>query len=208
MPRTIALAFTAALLALGGCSSLSESQCLASDWETIGYRDGLGGTQSTALIRHTDACMKHGVVPDRDAYLAGWEDGVQQYCQPQNAFSVGEHGAGYANVCPPHLQQSFHAAYQDGRQLYLAQAEIDDLQRGIAQRKSRMRQVKSEMAAIASGMLDEESTTADRAGMLLSAKDLAQEQGRLDSEIAELEAEVAVKRDRLESLRHSLAFAD
>ena len=27
-------------LALGGCASLSESECADADWEQIGYRDG------------------------------------------------------------------------------------------------------------------------------------------------------------------------
>lgn len=213
MPRsTIARrvgALLGAALVLGGCaSSLSESQCLANDWETVGYRDGVSGTQSTALMRHMDACMKHGVRPDRNAYLAGWNAGVAQYCQPSNGFSAGQRGAGYGNVCPPHLQAAFHAAYQDGRQLYLAQSELSSLASAIDQRERRLREVKAELAAIAGGMLDAESTTADRAAMLLTAKDLAEEQGQLNAEIEDLQAEYAVKAERLDQLRHSLAFAD
>jgi hypothetical protein len=203
------LAALAATLLLAGCaSSLSESQCLANDWETIGYRDGLGGTQSSALMHHMDACMKHGVTPDRQAYLAGWNDGVEQYCQPGNAFSVGERGAGYANVCPPHLQHAFHAAYQDGRQLHLAQAEVNRIASAIDQRQARLRAAKAELAGLAGAMVDSESTAADRTEMLLTAKDLAEEQGTLHAEIRDLEAELAVKTQRLEKLRHALAFAD
>lgn len=207
MPRST-LIILAGLLALGGCASMSKSQCLASDWETVGYSDGLTGTPSSALMRHQNACAKHGVTPDRDAYLVGWRQGVEQYCQPASGFSAGERGAAYSNVCPPHLQQAFHAAYQDGRQLYLAQSEIDGLHRAIQDRELRLREVKSELAAIAGGMLEAESTIAERASLVLQAKDLAEEQGRLASEIDELRAEAAVKSDRLEQLRHSLAFAD
>lgn len=196
------------LAVLGGCAGMSESQCLSYDWETVGYRDGLAGTQNTTLLRYQEACGKHGVTPDRGAYLAGWHEGVEQFCQPASGFAAGERGAGYGNVCPAHLRDAFYAAYQDGRQLYLAQAEISDMHQAIAHREQRLRNVKAELAAIGAGMLDQESTAADRAAMLLTAKDLAQEQGKLESEIEELQAEVAVKSDRLESLRHSLAFAD
>ena len=206
MPRVLFLG-SICLLALGGCASMSKSQCLANDWETVGYRDGLSGAQSSALMKHQNACVKHGVVPDREAYIAGWRDGVEQYCQPANGFSAGERGAGFSNVCPPHLQQSFHAAYQDGRQLYIAQSEINHLVSAISQREARLREVKAELAGIAGGMIDAESTVADRATMVLTAKDLAQEQGHLEAEIEELQAEVAVKAERLEQLRHSLAFA-
>jgi hypothetical protein len=208
MPRTVSFAVLVSLLAMGGCASLSKSQCLANDWETVGYRDGSSGTQNSALMRHHDACVKHGVVPDRNAYLAGWQDGVVQYCQPANGFAAGERGANFSNVCPAQLQHAFQAAYQDGRQLYLAQTEVSNLHRAIEQRELRLREVKSELAGIAGGVLDEASTTAERAAMLLSAKDLAQEQGKLESEIKDLQAEVAVKAERLENLRHSLAFAD
>ena len=207
MPRSIAIAALLGSLTLAGCASMSKNQCLANDWETVGYRDGLSGTASTALLRHQDACMKHGVVPDRNAYRAGWQEGVEQYCQPANGFAAGERGAGFSNVCPAHLQPAFHAAYQDGRQLYLAQSEIQQLEHAVTQRENRLREVKSELAAIAGGMLDGDSTTADRAAMLLNAKDLAQEQGKLEAEIEELHAELAVKTERLENLRHSLAFA-
>ncbi|MEQ8861109.1 MAG: DUF2799 domain-containing protein [Pseudomonadales bacterium] len=209
MPRSTIAVLLGTLVVLGGCaSSMSESQCLANDWETVGYRDGLAGTQSTALMRHMDACMKHGVRPDRNAYLAGWNDGVAQYCQPANGFSVGERGAGYGNVCPPHLQGAFYAAYQDGRQLYLAQSELNGIGNAISQRELRLRDVKSELAGIPAGMISAESTAAERAAMLLTAKALAEEQGELNAEIEGLQAEYAVKAERLDNLRHSLAYAD
>jgi hypothetical protein len=208
MPRITIIVVLTGLLALGGCASLSKSQCLADDWETVGYRDGLSGTQSSALMRHQNACVKHGVVPDREAYLVGWRDGVQQYCQPANGFAAGERGAGFSNVCPSHLQGAFHAAFQDGRQLYLAQSEINGLYQAIEQRELRLREVKAELAGIAAGMLDSETTISDRAAMLLTGKDLAQEQGKLETEIQDLRTEVAVKAERLEHLRHALAYAD
>ena len=78
------------VLAMSGCATLSESQCIASDWQTVGFRDGVSGTQSSQLLKHQNACVKHGIVPDRQAYLAGWDDGVEQYCQPRNGFAAGE----------------------------------------------------------------------------------------------------------------------
>ena len=36
------LALLAALAALAGCNSMSEQECLATDWRTVGYEDGIG----------------------------------------------------------------------------------------------------------------------------------------------------------------------
>lgn len=207
MPRLLTGAMLLGLLTLAGCSGLSRNQCLASDWETIGYRDGVSGTDSTALMRHQDACMKHGIEADRRAYLAGWTEGVVRYCRPANGFDLGERGAAYRNVCPEALQGEFRAAYHDGRQLHIAHAEIDAVRHAITNRERRLDEIEAELAALAGNVLDESATIADRATVLLSARDLGREQAAIESELAELAAELALKEDRLEELRHQLAYA-
>ena len=106
MRRLCVLSCLTVLLALGGCATLSESQCVASDWQSIGYRDGMNGTHHSQLFKHQNACVKHGVTPDREAYMAGWNEGVVQYCQPANGFAAGERGSAYANVCPEYRRKS------------------------------------------------------------------------------------------------------
>lgn len=207
MPRRLTSLALLSVLGLSGCAGLSKNQCLASDWETIGYRDGMRGSASTTLLRHQDVCMKHGIRADRAAYMAGWADGVERYCQPANAFHLGERGASFSNVCPSQLEQDFHGAYLQGRQLYLARAEIASIERTIEDREYRLREVKSELAAIAGDVVDHETSTADRAVSLLSVRDLLEEQGNLQRELADLAAELAYKKDQLEHLRHSVAQA-
>ena len=194
-------------LALSGCATLSESQCIASDWQTVGYRDGLSGTQSSQLLKHQNACVKHGIVPDRQAYLAGWDQGVAQYCQPQNGFSAGESGAQFANVCPAHMKDSFYAAYKEGQQLYLARSEISSLQRSISQKEYRLKQVKAQLAEAEVHLVDGATTALERRHLLEETKSLSQEQGKLETEIQNLKVEVAVKAERLENLRQVLALA-
>ena len=78
-------AVVALLFALAGCSSnsVSESQCIAGDWQTIGYRDGANGNRSTQLLAHQDACVKHGVIPDRAE-----SSSASKSCAPSpNAFT-------------------------------------------------------------------------------------------------------------------------
>lgn len=211
MPRPItglsASALLVGLVTLAGCSGLSRNQCLASDWETIGFRDGVSGTDSTALMRHQDACMKHGIKADRRAYLAGWTEGVVRYCRPANGFDLGERGAAYRNVCPEDLQSDFRAAYHDGRQLHIAHADIEAVRRAITDRERRLDEIEAQLAALAGDVLEESATIADRATVLLSARDLGREQAAIEAELTELSAELALKEDRLRELRHQLAYA-
>ena len=205
MQKLLFSALLGSVLVLSGCATLSESQCVASDWETVGYRDGLAGTPTSHLLKHQNACVKHGIVPDRNAYLAGWEEGVEQYCQADNGFTLGQAGANYKNICPDHLKHLFYAAYQDGRQLYLAQVEINRLTRKVGQNENRLKQIKAETINVATSLISDETSTEQRLGLLVRTRDLAQEQGQLEAEIQDLNVQIALKSERLYALRNTLA---
>jgi hypothetical protein len=205
--RTPLLVFTAiCLLVLSGCATLSESQCVASDWETVGYRDGLSGTASSQLLQHQNACIKHGIAPDRDSYLVGWRQGVVQYCQADNGFAVGQRGGGYSSICPEHLKDAYYAAYQDGRLLFSAQSEIDRMNRKISQKQHRIKQIKSQQGSAEADLIAQETTAERRLELLLATKSLAEEKGTLKTEIQDLKVQVALKSDQLSDLRNDLAY--
>ena len=197
----------AALFLASGCATLSESQCVASDWQTVGYADGLKGAQSSQLLKHQNACVKHGVIPERDAYLAGWEEGVRQYCLPENGFSTGERGTQYNNVCPDDMQPSFYAAYQEGRQLYLATSEINSMSRQISQKEYRLKQISAELSSTEARLVEDTTTALERRELLDRTKELAQEEGKIRNQIQDLKVEVALKSERLQNLRLTLAYA-
>jgi len=207
MCRLISIGLIGALGILGGCASLSESQCIASDWQSVGYRDGLAGTGSSQILKHQNACVKHGTIPDREAYLAGWNEGVAQYCQPQNGFNAGERGASYKSVCPEYMKDAFYAAYQEGRRLHLAEAEINSLSRSVSQKEHRLKQIRSQISTTEARLVDDSTQAIERRELLDETKDLAQEQGQLTAEIQDLKVDIALKRERLERLRHTLAYA-
>lgn len=200
-------ALVLAVTLLPGCATLSESQCVASDWQTVGYRDGLAGRQSSQLLQHQNACVKHGVIPEREPYLAGWNEGIRQFCVPENGFAAGERGAAFGNVCPDELQASFYAAYQEGRQLYMAKSEIDSMSRQISQKEYRLKQIKTELAATETTLIQSATTPLKRRDLLEKTKSLAEEQGALEAEVQALHVEVALKTERLNSLRQTLAYA-
>jgi len=205
-PR-LSLTALAALVLSAGCSTLSESQCVASDWQTVGYADGLKGAQSSQLLQHQNACVKYGIIPEREAYLAGWEQGARRYCLPENGFSVGERGAQFSNVCPDELHPSFYAAYQEGRQLYMVRSEIDVLSRQISQKKYRLKQIAARLSSTEARLVETITTPLVRRELLNETKELALEIGQLEAEIQDLKVAVALKSERLYDLRQTLAYA-
>ena len=196
-------------LALAGCAgkpSLSEHQCAVGDWETVGYRDGVNGHRSTALLKHQDACMEHGVAPDRTAYMSGWDQGARDFCQPNNGFYLGERGRAHNNICPAELQGGFLTAYEEGRRLYQARLAVSNLEWEIDQKTGRLEAIKSEIISAGAAQLNSELTVEERVQLGARVQRLLDEQTRLKQEIPELEAELAIKSRELDSLTRTVAL--
>ena len=202
------VATVAVVLTIAGCGgnpSVSESQCIAGDWQTVGYRDGVNGLRSTQLLQHQDACVQHDVFPDRDSYMVGWEHGMREYCKPHNAFATGERGQRYYNVCPASMDHDFQEAYKEGRELYLARAAVANLERKIVARENRLEVVKTEIVSSATSQLDPFLTAAQRIDLIAYTQRLTEEKSRIQAEIPELEDQLAEEAQHLDALTQTLA---
>ena len=203
--RSFLITSLVVLAGCGGGATVSESQCYAGDWQTLGYRDGSQGLRSTQILEHQNACVPFGVVPDRASYMAGWQEGVAEYCPPGNGFDVGEQGYLHNNVCPDSQRAEFERAYRSGRQLYLARVEVDDLVRTIDQRHYRLGQIESELLKSATEQMNPVLTPAERVDLLAWTKRLVEEKAAIQHELPGLEAQLAEKSSRLAALEVTTA---
>lgn len=128
-------------LALNGCETMSEGQCLSGDWVGQGYRDGQSGQPVGRLDSYAQACAQYGVSPDPDAYHAGWRDGVAQYCRPDNGFRAGRQGEAYHGVCSGPYEREFLSAYEDGRVIHEAEAAVDSARNSLNALASRLQEL-------------------------------------------------------------------
>lgn len=112
---------------LGGCVTMSESQCRTADWRTVGYHDGESGYPRERLADHQESCAKAGVLPDAKAYFAGHTQGLWVYCTPENALRVGLAGESYRDVCPPELAPGFVPRYRAAKDVHDQRARVDSL---------------------------------------------------------------------------------
>lgn len=193
---------------LGACanrSTVSENQCAAGDWQTLGYRDGVNGYRSSRLLEHQDACVDHGVVPDRAEYRLGWEEGAREYCEPNNGFHVGERGWQHNNICPADLQAGFLTAYREGRSLYQARVSVANLEWELDQKTARLAEVKAQIVSTAASQLNGELTPTERIELAARVQRLLEEREQLRAEIPDVEAELAIKSRELDQLNRSLA---
>jgi hypothetical protein len=110
---------------IGGCASMSKSECLNADWEDVGIRDGADGRPEEYLIQHSTACAKVNVKPDRGAYLHGRERGLERFCVPRRVYNIGEYGGGFdAGICRNFDQDRLVDAYEKGLDVHRRAGEL------------------------------------------------------------------------------------
>jgi len=195
-----------AMLMLGGCATMNESECLTVDWQTVGFEDGVAGFSGDRIGQHRKACAKHGVSPDLVGYQRGREAGLREYCQPANGFRVGSHGGSYAGVCPAELDGAFTTAYESGRQLYSLESRLSNARNQLVSKRRELERAEDSIVKKTAILVGSESTGEERAQALVDTKQLAERVGRLKSEIRQLERdEVEYERD-LEDYRARVAF--
>ena len=194
------------VFALSGCAGMSQQECQVTDWRTVGYEDGARGVSQTHIASYRKSCGKHGVAPDLDAYRAGHADGVEVFCQPGNGFNVGASGRNYQGVCPAHMEDEFLRSYTAGRELHRLRAALNHTNSQITYRERELEDLGEELKLLTAELIADDTTAERRVIVIVETKEVAEDRGRLESEIRELERDRAALREQLASYEASLAY--
>ena len=118
------LIILAGLLILAGCATLNKEACLSGDWRDLGMKDGVNGESAARIEKHRKACAEHGIRPDEKLYMVGRAEGLQEYCQIDNAFQSGLKGRQYQGVCPLAIHSLFLRYNKAAYEVYQTRQEI------------------------------------------------------------------------------------
>ena len=198
----------AAMAALAGCSSMSEKECLSTDWRTVGYEDGVNGYSGDRIARYRNACSEHGVTPNLSEYQAGRQEGLQEFCKPVNGFRYGARGGSYGGVCPSDLDQSFAQAYQSGRQLYTLRSRVGSTESEIYSMRAELDRIDHDLVSIGAQILDPTVTNEQRAQLLLDSKSMAERKGEIKARLPQLESERIAYQRELDDYRATLPYIE
>ena len=195
------------LLGLSGCASMSADECVTSDWHAIGFEDGARGYTAERIGNRREACAKHGVTPDFEAYRAGRKKGLRQYCQPSRGFSLGSSGARYNGVCPAKLEADFVHAYNSGHQLYTLRGRVNSATNQINAKERELDSTHERIRSAEVELISTDTTIQDRVLLLADLKELSERTGQLDAEIAELIEDRAISEQQLAAYQAVIADA-
>lgn len=205
MKRYLIVLIALVLVGCAGKPTVSENQCRAGDWQTIGYRDGASGVTNTRILSHQEACGTFGIVPDRDSYLVGWQAGLESFCTADSGFNLGLRGASLNGACRDELREPFASAYADGHSLYVARRDVRRLSQQLASMEQRLVQIKQEMVGAATAQLMPDLSLEERLRLLTKIDSLADERARIKSRLPIVERSLVQAEDQLESVDQSLA---
>jgi hypothetical protein len=197
-----------AVAVLAGCSSMSEKECLATDWRTVGYEDGVAGRSGDRIGRYREQCSEHGVAPSLSEYQAGREQGLREFCKPVNGFRVGARGASYNGVCPADSDDAFLDAYQSGRQLYSLRSRVDSTANAIRSAQAEMERLDQDLIAVGAQIIDSSTSTERRAQLVVDSKHMAQRRGELRARIPVLQNDLAAYQRDLDDYSASLPYVE
>lgn len=190
---------------LHGCASMNEQECLVTDWRSVGFEDGVAGRSEGSIANYRQACSRHGVTPDLAEYRRGHAEGVEVYCRPGRGFEVGHQGRRYQGVCPSDLEPAFLETYNQGRQLYELESAVGYVNSQIAANNRRSEQLKKEIASIGAAIISDDTTSDDRARLLIESAEKASELADVGDALEALEAERTQREADLFAYQQTLA---
>ena len=180
------LALTVTLLAVSGCASMSKDECLAVDWRTVGYEDGVEGYPGDHIAQHRKACAKYGVRADLALYQEGRNQGLVEFCQPINGYNLGARGGAYRGVCSAQLEPTFLRAYDAGHELYEMTARVSGTQAELNSKRYELARIEHGIVESSAAAISADATPEQRAQAVVDAANLAEQAGRLKVEIRQL----------------------
>lgn len=121
-----------ALFTLSGCATtqknLTPQQCQSSNWQEVGYADGINGRSGDYFGHYANSCAKAGApMPNRIQWEQGRQLGLKNYCTELNAYKRGREGYDWQPVCPIEGIEKLEEAYSQGRYYYTRQRDLDYL---------------------------------------------------------------------------------
>jgi hypothetical protein len=166
---------------------MNKEECLAVDWRTVGYEDGVAGYSGDRISQHRKACAKYGVQTDLDQYQSGRARGLREYCKPANGYRIGARGGSYGGVCPADMEDGFVSAFGVGHQLYTLGARASESRSQLASKRRELERAEHGIVESTAKAVSKDTSKEERADAVADTAELAERAGRLKEEIRQLE---------------------
>ena len=185
--RNIAISVIGVFTLSACAGGMSKNECLYADWQAVGYEDGSRGLPASAVGSHRQACAnKAGVTPDMTAYLAGREEGLEQFCTPSKGYDFGLRGGHYTGVCQGKDEAAFIAAFEDGLELYQLRANLRSANAALASAEQALSNTRHRIGEVEAALISPLTPPLARVDLLVELKQLHEREKDIERSIPAL----------------------
>jgi hypothetical protein len=193
-------------LSVAGCATMDKDECLVADWRLIGFQDGAQGKSATAIGAYREDCAGYHVVPDLEAYQAGRREGLLQYCVPVNGYRLGDSGHTYAAVCPAETERAFRAAYNTGRDIYLARSQVNSTHSLLHRKQQAIQSLEEDRQNKLTEMIRQGLSSDQRVLLLYDVTEIERDIHATNNDIGALERDLEQQRAKLDYLLNNSPY--
>ncbi|MGE0763632.1 MAG: DUF2799 domain-containing protein [Bdellovibrionales bacterium] len=130
------------MMALSACQSTTKlAGCESTDWYELGRRAGTTGLPSQNSLEKR-RCGRHFDPPSEAIYVNGYNNGLSEYCTPDNGYALGKAGSSLNKVCPRPIDQDFVAGYNRGKKVRELENVNQNLDRKISSLNQKLKSAK------------------------------------------------------------------
>ena len=126
------------VLLSSACSTLSHEECTQGSWFELGLADGRKGKSYKRLGNYQKACSEYNLTVDTEQYNKGREQGINDYCQLDNAIEMGLKGRRYQSVCPSDIHLDFQRYNRVAYSLYKSKDALDKLDNKLSKKENKL----------------------------------------------------------------------
>jgi hypothetical protein len=191
-----------ALFALASCQTMSAEQCAVADWRALGYEDA-AKRGADRLGARTSDCSERGIVADVEAYQAGFQMGIREFCIPENGFAFARRGGLFEGMCPDDLDAAFRPAYADGRRVREAEQLVLTVQSRISTLENQRNRIDGQISA-AERALAEATTDEERERRRNEINGLRRDRQRTYNDLAYSRGRLPVAEEAVLRLREEI----
>jgi hypothetical protein len=181
---------------------MSAEECAAADWGALGYSDAARNGYSRYEDR-AESCAEKGVMADAAAYRRGFDDGMFEFCRPENGFAFARRGGQFSGACPAELQEQFGYAYSDGQRVRIAEQALADARSQIGSLIAEREEIDDNIGSH-EGSLREATTDEERRRHRDEIARLQRERRNVNEDLRIAQAQIPALQRAVDDLRYEI----
>lgn len=138
--------------------------------------------------------------------MAGYRDGLKQYCTEEVGFAQGRRGYKYNGVCPTESRSDFLYGYERGRELYLLIREINQINSQVKNTESQLKDINTRINELELSLISKAGSPEKRLAMLQELKELQTTLATMENDIHNLELEAVRLQGEYDSLNTQYGY--